>query len=289
MARITGTHRRWCFTINNPSIEILKRLKVESGWNKRYFKFVILQLEKGESGTPHIQGYCVFHNPVRLSSLRKHISDQGHYEVAKGSTQDNIKYCSKFDSKLDGPWQFGDHESCDQGSRSDLLEAKRLIEEGKPETTVASQCFSSWVKYHSAFNRYRTLISQNSRTWMTSLKILIGPSGVGKSRWTLNHYPSAYWMMRPNGKNAFFDGYDGQDCIVLDDFYGWITYDLLLRLIDRYPLNLQVKGGSVPCLAKTIVITSNVDWNFWYPKQFQSHGCKALERRIKEFGEFIKL
>lgn len=54
--------------------------------------------------------------------------------------------------------------------------------------------------------------------------------------------------------------------MVLDDFYGWLKYDEMLRLMDRYPMLVQTKGGQATFLAKKLLITSNTLPASWYPK-----------------------
>ncbi len=95
--------RRWCLTINNPEIdctgciEKLCTLKVVRA---------IVGSEFGENGTPHLQGYCVFKNCVRLSGLKK-LFPTCHAEFARGSDDDNRRYCSK-DGKFETFGEFCD-------------------------------------------------------------------------------------------------------------------------------------------------------------------------------------
>lgn len=47
-------------------------------------------------------------------------------------------------------------------------------------------------------------------------------------------------------ESIWFDGYDGQRTVVLDDFRkNWMTFGFLLRVLDVYPLQVQRKGSSV--------------------------------------------
>jgi hypothetical protein len=72
-------------------------------------------------------------------------------------------------------------------------------------------------------------------------------------------------MKKPASNQAiFFDGYDGQEDVVVDEFYGWIPYDLLCRMCDRYPLLVDTKGGAVQFCPKRIWITSNKKPEDWY-------------------------
>ena len=42
-----------------------------------------------------------------------------------------------------------------------------------------------------------------------------------------------YFKMRDSGAQSWWDEYEGQPCVIINDFYGWIRYDDLLRLLDR--------------------------------------------------------
>ena len=53
----------WVFTLNNPQPE-----ENPSFWPSRY---VVYQLERGEEGTPHYQGYIVFYSNKTLSAVKK--------------------------------------------------------------------------------------------------------------------------------------------------------------------------------------------------------------------------
>ena len=56
-------------------------------------KMGILALEIGDSGTPHVQGYIEFTNKLRPFSLK--LSPRVRWEVAKGTREQNVQYCSK--------------------------------------------------------------------------------------------------------------------------------------------------------------------------------------------------
>jgi len=94
--------------------------------------------------------------------------------------------------------------------------------------------------------------------------LLIGPTGTGKSYFAATHWPDAYWQAPISGSTVFFTGYKGQNTIVLDEYRGWLPYGFLLRLLDRYPLQLPVHSSTVACHATTIVLTSNRHPYEWY-------------------------
>jgi len=82
--------RRWCYTLNNYTDEEMSQCLNE--FKKQ--KFFVQGVEVGAEGTPHLQGYVEFKDQKDLSALKK-INPRIHWEVAKGSKKDNIKYCTK--------------------------------------------------------------------------------------------------------------------------------------------------------------------------------------------------
>jgi len=168
-----------------------------------------------------------------------------------------------------------------QGKRNDLLLLKRKIDSGESELAIADseETFPVWAKYFKVVARYRMLKSMNERKWHTFCHVFWGPPGAGKSRRALEEAgPGAYWLPRPEGQNTvWWDGYEGQEVVVIDEFYGWIMRDKMQRLCDRYPLLVQTKGGTTPFLAKKIIITSNEHPSTWWPKV----GLGAMQRRLE--------
>ena len=56
----------------------------------------------------------------------------------------------------------------------------------------------------------------------------------------------------------------------------------LQRLLDWYPLWVEVKGGSVPMMAKRYVLTSNTSPDDWY---IRADPHRTVRRRISDFAE----
>lgn len=104
-----------------------------------------------------------------------------------------------------------------------------------------------------------------------------GKTGTGKSKraWDeagVNAYPK-------DPMSKFWDGYSGQEHVVIDEFRGGISISHILRWLDRYPVLVEVKGSSVVLKAKTIWITSNLQPCKWYP-DLDGETLLALLRRL---------
>lgn len=115
--------RNWCITINNPQPE--ERAVFVSERFRAKIKYYIYQVESGENGTPHIQGYVCFNSQIRQHQV-KAFFPRAHLEIARGKPADNKAYCSKEDGRIDGPYEYGDLPE-GQGRRSDLKEFRTAV------------------------------------------------------------------------------------------------------------------------------------------------------------------
>ena len=80
-----------------------------------------------------------------------------------------------------------------------------------------------------------------------------GSTGSGKTRAAFEEFPDA-WISMNTGQ--WFEGYDGQECAILDDVRGdFCPFHVWLRLLDRYPYKVQVKGGSREWVSRVVIIT----------------------------------
>lgn len=83
-------HGYWCFTFNNyedSDMDLLDQLfRHECEW-------FVFQEEKGEEGTPHLQGTLKLKKRVRLSYLKK-LHGSIHWEATK-AVKSSIVYCTK--------------------------------------------------------------------------------------------------------------------------------------------------------------------------------------------------
>ncbi len=90
--------KKWCFTLNNYTESMISSIVPKF---QQYCKQAFYSKEVGASGTPHLQGYMELLNKGRPLSgeLFKNVP-QMHWEKAKGSEEQNLKYITK-DQPLD--------------------------------------------------------------------------------------------------------------------------------------------------------------------------------------------
>ena len=110
-----------------------------------------------------------------------------------------------------------------------------------------------------------------------TVSVFWGRSGSGKSRRAWEEAGTEAYSKDPRSK--FWNGYRGQPNVVIDEFRGGIDISHLLRWLDRYPVSVELKGSSIPLVATSIWITSNLSPNDWYP-EIDSETLAALRRRL---------
>lgn len=163
-----------------------------------------------------------------------------------------------------------------QGKRSDLDEIKEELDNGATEKVIAEKYFSRWCQYGRPFKRYRAMRAL-PRTWPTITHVYWGKTGTGKTRFVFDQVmDSTMWSP---GDYQWFDGYDGQDIIIIDDYRGEYSLPMLLKLLDRYPMQVPFKGGFANWAPKKVYITSNIRPRSWYPDADEL-SIAALYRRL---------
>lgn len=232
------------------------------------------------TGALHLQGYAYLSTKCTRAGFKKVVGCSSiHCEPSKGSAIQNQDYCSK-DKQF---FEWGDpHKVPKQGARRDLDEVRSRLDAGASVIDAVGDNFGLFLQYNRGLELYRT--SQlGHRAWKTSIIWLWGPTGTGKScrahheaYATANNAP-VWSMADDNGQ--WFQGYNGQEYAIWDDFCGKAPIGLLLRLFDRYPYDVPFKGGSSHWRVRQLWITSNFS-----PEQLYGscHQWPALQRRIEE-------
>lgn len=256
--------RNWCFTLNNYDHADTDRIAAQLFPEAQ---FVCYQPEVSQSGTPHLQGIAVFANPRTLGGVKRLISDRVHLEVMRGTFAEAYAYCCKEDTR-DPNAGFGvtEHgtkpDGPGQGARTDLVSIGKRLREGATLAEVAEENPSDFIRYHAGIRALQAVLQSKPRVRGPDGKFVpprvlwyYGPAGTGKSETIYEEIGDEPYFTKMPG-NRWFDGYTGQKIIIFDDYRGdWWTFGYFLRVLDRYPLDVEVKGGTVPFSPTTIYIS----------------------------------
>jgi len=266
-----------CFTLNNYTNDELEQLKQILTTTTSYFVF---GREQGLFGTPHLQGYAEFQAKHRFSWYKK-LVPRWHVEQRRGLSTQAAEYCKKEDQNY---VEFGTMSNPRPGSRSDLDELKLTLDSGATLAEISQKHFGQWIKYERSIKSYR-LVHGQPRSWISEVFVLWGATGTGKTRSVHDSHPRSEIYVWP-GEAKWFDGFDNHPIVLFDDFSGSaLPLPYLLKLLDRYPFKVPVKGSFAEWNPRVIYITSNIDPQEWYPNAHEEHR-RALARRFTKVEHF---
>lgn len=204
-----------------------------------------------KTGKEHMQCYFEFEKKKTQTGIKKLFGDNGiHIEArSKDSTAKQASdYCKK-----DGKWvEWG--EISHQGERKDLVDVRRLAMEGGMRRVLEQEKVPNLQQIRVA-EKYLQYC-EKARHWKPVVTWLWGASGVGKSRKAREMCKGGRYFTK-NTANKWWDGYDGEEIIIIDDFRDdWWPMTYMLALLDRYEMKVEIKGGCRQILATDIIITS---------------------------------
>jgi len=255
---------RFVFTINNWTQEEYTYLTEKFAPT---VKWIVIgkELSKPEDGsapTPHLQCACILGTRMAFSALKKLPGfKRAHIEQMRGQPVDSLIYCTKEDSNA---FVLGDLPK--PGKRNDISGAVLRIQNGESLRSMAKDDEGgiAVVKFHKGLTVLRSLC-RPQRTSPPSVFWLYGPTGVGKTR---SAYAACARLCKSRGLPEddiwissgglrWFDGYDGQLCVIFDDFRNKhvTSFAFFLRLLDRYPVQVEFKGGFINFTPQFIFIT----------------------------------
>lgn len=233
--------KSWIFTLNNYTAAETRLL------GDLECTYIVYGKEVGINGTHHLQGCVTFAKSKRLTALKK-ILGRAHWEEAK-ELEAARNYCMK-----DGDYTIRDNRV--QGKRTDLQEVTDFIASGKTLAETAQQFAPTYVKYHQGLRSLAQLYKNpGPRRTKPIVYWFYGPTGTGKTR-TVFERERDLWTS--SGDLTYFNGYENQRAVVFDDFRGgFCKFRYLLRLLDLYPVLVNLKFGYTDWNPDRIYLTSN--------------------------------
>jgi len=282
MARVS-----YCFTYNNYTEDTIYELKL---WINENCKYGCFQKEVAPTtGTQHLQGYFSLKKKKTMASIQKILVQRGISLAlinANGTPTQNRQYCSKPGGQ--DFWESGDINIVGQGTRTDLSLACDKIKNKRPLSEVASDHPETFVKYHRGLAALEFTLDKPIDEREMEVVLLFGDAGTGKSHkaaMLAKLYGSYYRLGVPNGHSVWWDGYEGEKSVIIDEFKGWLTPTQLNTILDKYKLPLNIKGRTVYAKYEHVFITSNFGIDEWWSDKV-IWNRQALLRRITSVYEY---
>lgn len=260
--------RGFCFTINNFTDEHIESLE-----SRGDFQYLVMGIERGASGTPHIQGYIHFKKPKRLATVRKIIKG-GHVETRRGTPQQAADYCKK-DGRV---MEFGVLPVSKEEARSVQWKSVLQHAEDGDFEWIKEHYPGQWIRFSDKLQGLQKpksqILSNLHHEWW------VGPTGTGKSSTAWELYPEHF----QKELNKWWDRYANEPVVILEEWSpkNECTASQLKIWGDRYPFTGQIKGGTLKKIRplKVIVLSNyTIDECFLDPRDRE-----PIKRRFFEIN-----
>nr|QXP07718.1 MAG: replication associated protein [Arizlama virus] len=292
-----AARKTYCFTYNNytgPLEVALQNFLVANCDYAVYGREVA-----PTTGTPHLQGYIILKKKARITTLSNKLTKINirlALLAAKGSKKQNTTYCKK-----DGDWwqhpQNDDGADYTEPKKENPLQALITDIPNKNLNALAIDNPIAFIRNHSGVKLLKYIAEEELRQKHRKMLVTViyGTGGLGKSRWAREEAKKniedgrIYTLMNPQGHTVWWDGYDGQQALLMDDFNGYLLPHHLFRILDIYALQIPVKGGHSWANWNYVYITSNKPPSEWYsPAVMAKLDFNAYFRRFHRIGKMTE-
>lgn len=265
-------YRAWCYTLNNYTEDDERNLSALDCVYHTYGR------ERGEMGTPHLQGFVYFADGKTLQAVRRLLGGRAHVEPKSRHSRfaDCIRYCQK-----DGDFEtFGkapeDQRQKGEGEQERWSEALENAKAGNFDAIpgdIYLRCYSAVKRVAQDHAPEATPLAEREfyGVWIH------GPPRTGKSHSVRGLDVKIYLK----GINKWWCGYKDERVVVIDEFepkHAEFMTAFLKTWVDRWPFTCEFKGGNVRSIRpEWVVVTSN------HPLEncFYGVDCEALKSRFK--------
>lgn len=250
----------------------------------RYVRYTIYGHEIcPTTGTPHLQGYTEFTKSMSFKDCKK-LHNKVSFRTCEKSADANIEYCQK---DLNNIVEIGQRSK--QGARKDLDTLRDDILFG--DLTVDEIIENNPVQYHQYGRTIHAIEDlkngRQDRNFMTQGIWLFGPTGVGKSEWSIEKCGNDFYRHNVRDK-GWWDNYNKQKAVLIDDFRGELPYSQLLELVDKHPgVTVSRRNRKpIPFLSELVIITSSLPPEDVYHNLSSRDSLEQLYRRFKVYECF---
>lgn len=286
----------WCFTLHAKPEQVDAWTNATEAplqiFDESKMVYLVYQVERASTGQIHIQGFVSLVKKLSLAGVKKVIGDATvHVEKAHGRPDQAAAYCKKADSRVAGPWEWGVEPDA-RGKKSATALAIEAVQAGKPLCEVAVENPVAWVRSHRGLTSLAAALSKPKDVWRpVTTTVLWGQTRVGKTRRAMEStcVDGRHPYQMPLSSGFWFDGYDGEDTLVIDDFYGQIKFSDMLRILDGHYVQVPIKGGFTWAKWTKVFITSNSHPDEWWKGSRDQIPAASMEAMYNRFTEIINM
>jgi hypothetical protein len=248
---------------------------------KEYCDTFAFQLESAPStGYLHYQGYFELMVRNRFQWIQNNLRKFEYLAFAKGTPKQAWLYCTKEETRVAGPWIYGEPRAEENANKSEGF--VKLCRTGADDDKLYDE-YPSMMTTHRHTPEHIRSLHPPERTNPLEVYLFYGPPGTGKTDFA---YEQASLLKTepyevPLGKDFWLtpSAY-GKKFVIIDEFKSNLSLKDLLKLLDKRPIQVPVKGSFVWWCPEFIIITTNKNPWEWYTYVDRDFEREALFRRL---------
>ena len=253
-------YRGYILTI--PLVQNGDRVKLKEVRDKviRKFDYVVFQVEKGDTtGYKHIQMYLENDDQIKWDTVKK-LFPKAHIEARLGSKKQAFIYCTKEETRLHGPFEYGerpDFMTSAEKRRSIKEMFIRAVAEGSSDKELLMAFPTIYSK--KLAEEYRSVLGVHLHLENRDIKVtyISGPTRSGKTSYVRRKFkPEDIYVVSDYDKGPF-DSYKGQKVIIFEEYRSNFPLSVFLQMLDRYPYELPCRYSNKQALYTEVYIISN--------------------------------
>lgn len=232
--------------------------------------------------------FLVCAKPQRFSAVQKWCPGIS-LRVSLGSDEDNIRYCTKPETKLSDPQEVGDRRVVGQGKRTDMMVVSDAIVGGARYDQIADTYPLAIMKWERGIKALLNSRSKHRDRKDPPLVVcFFGAAGIGKT-WSVMDIVEKKGYTSEDVYSCeslkWWDGYQQQRFVIIDEVDKLVKenkeagFRLLLKILDKYALSVEVKGGFVKFNSPCIFLCGTTAPAQWVPDTGAT--TQQIERRIQ--------
>lgn len=224
-------------------------------------------------GYHHWQFVAHFAKPIRLGGVRKLF---GPYHAEPCLSKAALTYVWKDATSVPGSrFELG-NKPVERSAAKDWDKVWDDAKAGSLQTIPAD------IRIRSYHTLKRIAKDYCQAPFREGIKVFVywGATATGKShRMFEESYSGGIIPYVKASTTKWWDGYQGQERVIIDEFRGQISIEHVLKWFDKYPCYVEEKGGQVALKANEFWICSNLHPEQWYPTM-DIESKAALLRRL---------
>lgn len=228
------------------------------------------QQEIGAGGFHHWQVVVCFNKNQRMAGAKSFFCREAHVEPTRSAAA--YDYVFKEDTRVEGTQFKLGERPMQRNSPTDWDHVWESAKVGALEQVASDVRIRCYNQLKRIRQDHVKPVSMERRAFFFT-----GPTATGKSRRAWDE--AGLEAYSKNSRTKWWDGYSGQENVIVDEFRGVIDVAYLLTWLDRYPVSVEVKGSSEPLCATTFWFCSNLTLRECYP-DLDEPSFAALTRRF---------